>query len=101
MAAQPQSPPARAPAAAPRPTPVPAAVPAPKAEKADLFASSVEPILTAHCSPCHFPGGKMYDRLPFDRPETLASHRDGALRRLKGDDRAAFEAWLKTMPSSP
>jgi len=40
----------------------------------------------------------MYERLPFDKAETLASHREGALRRLKGDDRAAFEAWLKTLP---
>jgi hypothetical protein len=64
-----------------------------------MFAESVEPVLVAHCSPCHFPGGKMYERLPFDRAETLASHREGALRRLKGDDRAAFEAWLKTLPA--
>jgi hypothetical protein len=43
----------------------------------------------------------MYDRLPFDRPETLASHREGALRRLNGEDRAALEAWLKTLGPSP
>jgi hypothetical protein len=94
------SPPAAAPEAAtvqaaapPEPPPPPAT-----ASPADLFASSVRPILEAHCTPCHFPGGKMYDRLPFDKAETLASHREGALRRLKGDDRAAFEAWLKTLP---
>jgi hypothetical protein len=91
-------------AAAPEPAPVqPAAAPPPApasaaAAPADLFASSVRPILEAHCTPCHFPGGKMYERLPFDKPETLASHREGALRRLKGDDRAAFEAWLRTLP---
>lgn len=79
-------------------TPEPSPAPAPAAAT-DLFASSVRPILEAHCTPCHFPGGKMYERLPFDRPETLASHREGALRRLKGDDRATFEAWLKTLPS--
>jgi uncharacterized membrane protein len=87
--------------AAPAPATVPAvasAKPAAAAPEADLFATSVRPILQAHCSPCHFPGGTMYDRLPFDRGETLASHREGALRRLKGDDRAAFEAWLKTLP---
>jgi hypothetical protein len=86
-------PPPVQPAAAPEPAPPPAAAP-----PADLFASSVRPILEAHCTPCHFPGGKMYERLPFDKAETLASHREGALRRLKGDDRAAFEAWLKTLP---
>jgi hypothetical protein len=81
------------PAASPEPPPQPAIAP-----PADLFASSVRPILEAHCTPCHFPGGKMYERMPFDKAETLASHREGALRRLKGDDRAAFEAWLKTLP---
>lgn len=95
---------AEAPAPAPEPAPVqPAAAPEPSpppvaAPPAELFATSVRPILEAHCTPCHFPGGKMYERLPFDKAETLASHREGALRRLKGDDRATFEAWLKTLP---
>jgi hypothetical protein len=88
---QPTPAPAR-PAEATGPTPAPDAAPT-----SDLFATSVRPILEAHCT-CHFPGGKMYERLPFDKPETLASHREGALRRLKGDDRAAFEAWLTTLP---
>jgi hypothetical protein len=85
---------------APAPTAAPPAPPAPAAAepRADLFAASVRPILEARCSPCHFSGGKMYERLPFDRAETLASHREGASRRLKGDDRAAFEAWLRTLP---
>jgi hypothetical protein len=34
------------------------------------FARDVRPILN-RCTPCHFPGGKMYDKLPFDRPETV------------------------------
>ena len=61
---------------------------------ADGFAASVRPVLQAHCAPCHEPGGKMYDRLPFDKGETIASHREGVLKRLKGDDRAAVEQWL-------
>lgn len=67
---------------------------------ADGFAASVRPVLTAHCAPCHEPGGKMYDRLPFDKGETIASHRDGVLKRLKGDDRAAVETWLSTLPDA-
>jgi hypothetical protein len=39
----------------------------------------------------------MYDRLPFDNPRVLASHSSGALRRLKGQDREAFERWLATL----
>jgi hypothetical protein len=36
----------------------------------------------------------MYGRLPFDDPKVLASHSQGALRRLKGEDRSTFETWL-------
>jgi hypothetical protein len=39
----------------------------------------------------------MYDRLPFDKGETIASHREGVLKRLKGDDRAAVEQWLASL----
>lgn len=35
------------------------------------FEKSVKPILQQKCQPCHFAGGKMYAKLPFDRPETL------------------------------
>ena len=35
------------------------------------FATQVQPILEARCRPCHFAGGKMYAKLPFDRPETI------------------------------
>ena len=78
------------PTAIPSPSPAPTEVP-------DLFVSVVRPVLKAHCAPCHEPGGKMYDRLPFDNPRVLASHSAGALRRLKGEDREAFERWLATL----
>jgi hypothetical protein len=35
------------------------------------FDHDVKPILQSKCMPCHFSGGKMYDHLPFDRPETV------------------------------
>ena len=35
------------------------------------FKTQIQPILAQRCQPCHFPGGKMYGRLPFDRPETV------------------------------
>lgn len=38
----------------------------------------------------------MYDRLPFDDPETVASHAEGILRRLKEPgDKRSIEDWLK------
>ena len=66
----------------------------------DLFATSVRPVLAAKCTPCHEPGGKMYASLPFDKSETISSHRAGILKRLKGDDRAAVERWLASLPPS-
>jgi hypothetical protein len=35
------------------------------------FDSQVKPILQSKCMPCHFNGGVMYERMPFDRAETI------------------------------
>src|SRR5687768_13180664 len=35
------------------------------------FDSEIKPILQSKCMPCHFSGGVQYEKLPFDRPETL------------------------------
>jgi hypothetical protein len=47
------------------------------------FWKDIQPILQAHCTPCHFKDGKMYQRMPFDQPKTLVDFQDGILRRLK------------------
>src|SRR5262249_22709939 len=39
------------------------------------FETQIKPIFQARCQPCHFPGGKVYYRMPFDKPETI--HRLG------------------------
>jgi hypothetical protein len=41
------------------------------AHREQAFAKDVRPILEHRCQPCHFTGGKMYARLPFDRLETI------------------------------
>ena len=69
-----------------------------KSPGAEAFAATVRPVLAAKCAPCHEPGGKMYGSLPFDKGETIASHQEGVLKRLKGDDRAAVEKWLASLP---
>jgi len=81
---------------APRQREIPRASPSPvPAPKPDLFVSSVRPVLSTRCAPCHEPGGKMYDRLPFDRAEVVARHRDGVLRRIRApEEREAIERWL-------
>jgi len=35
------------------------------------FDSQIVPLLKSKCMPCHFSGGKVYDKLPFDRQETI------------------------------
>ena len=50
------------------------------------FASQIQPILVSHCSPCHFPGGKMYERLPFDKAETILKLNEARLlMRIKDE----------------
>ena len=88
------------PTAAAAPTALPSPSPSPQPASTavpDLFAGAVRPILKTHCAPCHEPGGRLYDRLPFDNARVVSSHSPGILRRLKGEDRAAFEQWLATL----
>lgn len=35
------------------------------------FETEIKPIFQARCQPCHFQGGKVYDKMPFDKPETI------------------------------
>ncbi len=46
------------------------------------FKSVILPLLQKNCSPCHFPGGKMYEKMPFDKAEIIVSHEVGALKRF-------------------
>jgi hypothetical protein len=44
----------------------------------------------------------MYDRLPFDDAKTVASNKEGVLRRMKApEDRAIVEAWLASLEGRP
>ena len=58
--------------------------PAPAAAPAVDFKAQIQPIL-ARCQPCHFPGGKMYERLPFDRPETVIKLGTKLFTRIKDE----------------
>ena len=84
------------PAAPPTPIP-PSPVPATPTQAPDLFTATIRPVVEARCAPCHEPGGKMYDRLPFDDPRVLSSHSEGVLRRLKCEDKETFERWLSSL----
>jgi hypothetical protein len=92
----PTPPPAETPGAA---TPSPVAVTAAPAGD-DSFRSRVQPILERRCTPCHFPGGQMYDRLPFDRAAVVRSKSEPLLRRLKvAEEHRTVEEWLRTPPT--
>ena len=49
------------------------------------FGAQIEPIFVSHCSPCHFTGGRMYERLPFDKDITIVVNSDAILRRIKDE----------------
>jgi hypothetical protein len=56
---------------------------------ADTFHASVEPILKERCMPCHFSGGKMYSKLPFDRPQKIVSLGERLFTRIKDEKQRA------------
>jgi len=90
---------AQAPSEAAPPQPS-AATPLPAPETVS-FEASVKPLLARTCTPCHVPGGRMYERMPFDRPEVVLAHKEGVLRRMKNpDDRQVLERWLAAKEKS-
>ena len=54
------------------------------------FKTQIQPILERNCAPCHFPGGKMYEKLPFDKGETIVNHEVTLLRRIKDEKEKAL-----------
>jgi hypothetical protein len=74
--------------------------------KREEFETQVRPILENRCSPCHFPGGKMYDRLPFDRPGTIRVLGTALFTRIHDEEeRAVIRAFLgvpaENLPEPP
>ena len=47
------------------------------------FESQIKPIFQARCQPCHFQGGKVYDKMPFDKPETITRLGEKLFTRIK------------------
>jgi hypothetical protein len=62
------------------------------------FQKDVRPIVD-RCTPCHFPGGKMYAALPFDKPETIQKLGTKLFTRIHDEkQRAVIRAWLAQKP---
>src|SRR5262245_56495137 len=50
------------------------------------FSTQIKPMLQAKCQPCHFSGGKVYDKMPFDRPETIKTLGTKLFTRIKDEN---------------
>ena len=59
------------------------------------FISQIQPILVKNCSPCHFTGGKMYERMPFDKDSTIINHETGILKRIKGEENLLIKTFIE------
>jgi len=59
------------------------------------FTSQIQPILVKNCSPCHFTGGKMYERMPFDKDTTIINHQTGILKRIKGEENLLIKTFIE------
>ncbi|PWT88321.1 MAG: hypothetical protein C5B55_13330 [Blastocatellia bacterium] len=60
------------------------------------FERQVKPILQSKCMPCHFSGGKVYERLPFDKPETIRKLGTKLFTRIKDEnDRRLITEFLE------
>ena len=63
------------------------------------FDTQVKPIFQSKCMPCHFSGGQMYDRLPFDKPATIRKLGTRLFTRIKDEDnRRLIEDFLSQSP---
>ncbi len=63
------------------------------------FDTQLKPIFKSKCMPCHFNGGQMYDRLPFDKPDTIRKLGTRLFTRIKEEnDRRLIEDFLTQSP---
>jgi hypothetical protein len=63
------------------------------------FETQLKPIFQSKCMPCHFSGGQMYDRLPFDKPATIRKLGTRLFTRIKDEnDRRLIEDFLTQSP---
>ena len=63
------------------------------------FDTQLKPIFKAKCMPCHFSGGQMYERLPFDKPDTIRKLGAKLFTRIQQEDeRRLIEDFLSQAP---
>jgi hypothetical protein len=63
------------------------------------FDTQLKPIFKSKCMPCHFNGGQMYERLPFDKPDTIRKLGTRLFTRIKDEnERRLIEDFLNQSP---
>lgn len=88
---------ASCPPAPPPDTAVPSPI-APAVSHVD-FDSQVKPILQTRCTPCHFPGGVMHAKLPFDQARTIRDLGEKLFTRIKDEqEQALLQTFLAQVP---
>jgi uncharacterized membrane protein len=50
------------------------------------FPTQIKPLLEARCQPCHFSGGKVYAKMPFDRGQTIKTLGTKLFTRIKDEN---------------
>ena len=61
------------------------------------YHGDILPLLQANCNPCHFPGGKVYKKLPFDDSVTVAKLGKKLNTRLqKKEQQAIINGWVES-----
>src|ERR1700716_821871 len=55
------------------------------ATKKPDFEKEIKPIFQARCQPCHFQGGQVYDKMPFDKAETITRLGTKLFTRIKDE----------------
>lgn len=78
-----------------KPSPIATAKPPIDLKDTIDFTRQIQPIMVKNCSPCHFTGGKMYERMPFDQDTTIINHQAGILRRIKGDENLLLKTFIQ------
>jgi len=65
------------------------------------FAKQIRPIMEARCQPCHFSGGVMYQRLPFDKAETVVKLGTKLFTRIKDENQKRLIREFLSQQSAP
>jgi hypothetical protein len=65
------------------------------------FGTQIRPILEKRCQPCHFAGGKMYERMPFDKPQTIRILGEKMFTRIKDPSEQALLRSFLAQESQP